>query len=555
MALCAFMVPLGSQPTTVADGPKHINTSNSNATLLWQHARAKDASFGYGGRYGSNWPRIFLLGTQKGATTALSRAFEHAGACASRQGKEEHMLTTDGTTGDLADGSLLVAAYKDLFPDQDMLHDNCTLHGHYDGNPFLLTDMGVPNFLTRWVPHDLRPKMRFIASLREPAGRMLSWHNQHRRGMGPDPMMFASQVEEELTVWKANGRTGSAQRGVRNFWDLDNETWIHSPPLDMMIGLYHHSLTRWRNAWPRNQIFVFNFDHFSSDSTLFLHALSSFTDLDLLAQPLNMINVHSKDPNAIAHMCCETFCALQDAAFHDANQRLYEMLDQDDQKKRGPPSEPYFGRFLAPQCVYCNSSDAAAPRNQPGAQEDESIFLREEVVTPSCADPEARPERNRELATQSRNERTAALWADATAAAKAERRAAKKAARLRARRERELSAKVHDQQPEAVPESNGERGNVAGTPTVSKPTDLTGRRAELWAAIHDVPEAMPESDSKRSHVVGPPAFSAVGPPAVSAPVDFTGEDDEPVPLVLASRSRKERMAASWAQFHVGPSAM
>ena len=96
--------------------------------------------------------------------------------------------------------------------------------------------------------------------------------------------------------------------------------------------------------------------------------------------------------------------------------------------------------------------------------------------------------------------------------------------------------------------------NPPGTPTVSKPTDLTSRRAELWAAIHDVPEAMPESDSKRSHVVGPPAVSAVGPPAVSAPVDFTGEDDEPVPLVLASRSRKERMAASWAQFHVGPSA-
>ena len=56
-------------------------------------------------------------------------------------------------------------------------------------------------------------------------------------------------------------------------------------------------------------------------------------------------------------MCCETFCALQHAAFHDTNQLLYGMLDEDDRTKAGPLAERNFGRFTPPLCVYCNSTD------------------------------------------------------------------------------------------------------------------------------------------------------------------------------------------------------
>ena len=284
------------------------------------------------------------------------------------------MLTTDGMTADLEDGAVIVSRYTGIFPAWDTTHEDCSIFGHYDGNPFLLTDMGAPFFLGRWMPHDLRPNVRLIASLREPAGRMLSWHNQHRSSYGADPRVFAAHVEEELNVWHDNGRVGSAQRGVRNFWDLDNATWTHSPPLDMMIGMYHHSLARWRRAWPRNQLFVMNFDSFVSDSTSHLSALSDFTGLDLLSHPLPEVNFHSHEESSIANMCCETFCALQHAAFHDTNKLLYDMLDEDDRSKAGPHGEPHFGRFAPPLCVFCNSTDDA-----------ETFVAKAGPVQPGCA--------------------------------------------------------------------------------------------------------------------------------------------------------------------------
>ena len=372
-------MPFGSHATTASalDGPLPMRAHPriANATFLWQSIHARNGTIEPVGPLGANWPRLFLLGTQKGATTALSRAFEHAGACASRQGKEEHMLTTDGMTADLEDGAVIVSRYTGIFPDWDTTHEDCSVSGHYDGNPFLLTDMGAPFFLGRWMPHDLRPNVRLIASLREPAGRMLSWHNQHRSSYGADPRVFAAHVEEELNVWHDNGRVGSAQRGVRNFWDLDNATWTHSPPLDMMIGMYHHSLARWRRAWPRNQLFVMNFDSFVSDSTSHLSALSDFTGLDLLSHPLPEVNFHSHEESSIANMCCETFCALQRAAFHDANTLLYGIMDADDRSKAGPPTEPNFGRFKAPKCVYCNSTDDA-----------EDFVAKDGPVLPGCVE-------------------------------------------------------------------------------------------------------------------------------------------------------------------------
>jgi hypothetical protein len=176
-------------------------------------------------------------------------------------------------------------------------------------------------------------------------------------------------------VWHDNGRLGSAQRGVRNFWDLDKATWLHSSPLDMMIGMYHHSLARWRRAWPRKQLFVMNFDNFVSDSTSHLSALSDFTGLDLLSHPLPEVNFHSNAASSIANMCCETFCALQRAAFQEANTLLYGVMDADDRSKAGPPTEPNFGRFKTPKCVYCNAT-----------ADDEDFVAKDGPVLPGCVE-------------------------------------------------------------------------------------------------------------------------------------------------------------------------
>ena len=159
---------------------------------------------------------------------------------------------------------------------------------------------------------------------------MLSWHNHHRF-TGPDPRVFAAHVAQEIEVWMSNGKLENAHNGVQNFWDDDssNQLWVHSPPLDMMIGMYERGISWWRKHWHRDQLFVMNYDHFVSDNTTLLREIGRFTGLDLLDTPMPRVNLHSQTARSIAAMCCETYCALQLAAFTDSNARLYEMMDAD----------------------------------------------------------------------------------------------------------------------------------------------------------------------------------------------------------------------------------
>ena len=315
---------------------------------------------------GANWPRVFLLGTQKGATSSFARVFERAGLCASAQGKECHVLVKEiSKTENPETAESAVQMYTSQFLDANG-GTNCQARGHYDGNPFLLSDRGAPLFLRTFMPHDLLPNVRLIAILREPAQRMLSWHNQ--RSPNADPKVFAARTAKEVDTWRNNGNIYNAQNGVQNFWKPDEhrrkpDAWVHSPPLDMMISMYDHAVqgpTSWRAHWPRKQLFIINYDHFAADDASVLKPLSKFMDVDLVSEPMLRVNVHSSNTyGSVQAMCCETYCALQLAAFAGSNRRLYNIMDADSAGGRGPEGELPFGRFKAPTCVACDTTTTA----------------------------------------------------------------------------------------------------------------------------------------------------------------------------------------------------
>ena len=58
-------------------------------------------------------------------------------------------------------------------------------------------------------------------------------------------------------------------------------------------------------------------------------------------------------------MCCETYCALQLAAYRSANEGLYQMMDADSADHAGPKGELPFGRYSVPSCVACDNSTTA----------------------------------------------------------------------------------------------------------------------------------------------------------------------------------------------------
>ena len=307
------------------------------------------------------WPRVLLLGTQKGATTAFARTFEKAGLCSSTQGKECHVLVKEISNMEYPENtSASVIKYTSQFRDRDLSgNTNCSVRGHYDGNPFLLTDRGAPVFLRTFMPHDLQAQVRLVAILREPAQRMLSWHNQ--RNPSKDPRIFARSTKTEIDAWLQNAVLENAHTGVQNFWDADNGDgqWVHTPPLDMMVGMYEHSVhgpMGWKMHWPRRQLFIINFDHFTADAASVLKPLGEFMGLDLLSEPMPRENVHSESKNVCKAMCCETLCALQHVAFADSNRRLYKYMDADSAAHAGPAGELPFGRFKAPECVECGTA-------------------------------------------------------------------------------------------------------------------------------------------------------------------------------------------------------
>ena len=85
----------------------------------------------------------------------------------------------------------------------------------------------------------------------------------------------------------------------------------------------------WLQIWPREQLFVINYDHFVYQNNTLLKALGAFMDLDLVDEPMPHVNLHSATERSIAAMCCETYCALQLAAYRESNEALYRMMDED----------------------------------------------------------------------------------------------------------------------------------------------------------------------------------------------------------------------------------
>jgi len=74
---------------------------------------------------------------------------------------------------------------------------------------------------------------------------------------------------------------------------------------------------------------VINYDHFVYQNNTLLKALGAFMDLDLVDEPMPHVNLHSATERSIAAMCCETYCALQLAAYRESNEALYRMMDED----------------------------------------------------------------------------------------------------------------------------------------------------------------------------------------------------------------------------------
>jgi hypothetical protein len=231
-------------------------------------------------------------------------------------GQETHYFADSGTC--------TASKYASLFSGE----------ANFDATPQQLTDPREPALLRRLMPAPLHPRARFIAVLREPIDRLVSWYN-HKKAKSPcDFCHFCSgasfKADAECIMRNYN-------RGSMDAW-YANQNNHGAPPNDINRAmLYHAALTRWRAAWPRSQLMVVNFGHLVSDSHNYLVRLRDFTGIARLGV-LPFPHGNNKG-SLVKKVDCPTWTRLH-ALHASANAQLYSMLDQDFEAHLGPPTEP-----------------------------------------------------------------------------------------------------------------------------------------------------------------------------------------------------------------------
>lgn len=292
------------------------------------------------------WPRVWILGASKAATTSVAMTLQRKSVCfasvagvnagkASWMGKETHVWHR------IADGELdrnnLSAMMSELYPAERS--SECA-NGFLEATPTnLMVTKSLGPLLLETIPEDKQQYLRFVAVLREPIARdRSSYGHQRRRGYGWVPRCPAYRLSYDEYAWCE----------IDSFRRVREEDDSREVRNGLWAGLYAPQLEAWIHA--RSRLLVLSFeDLVYNDAVLnlfdFLDLAIDHSHLDLFHRNAAAAN-NNKDRQWIN---CETVRALE-AIFLPANEWLYHMLDRDQKTFLSPPQEPPFLRFTSPQC-------------------------------------------------------------------------------------------------------------------------------------------------------------------------------------------------------------
>lgn len=314
------------------------------------------------GDAGGCWPSVYILGTQKAATTALFYAYHNQGKllCGSRFRKNESMFEPFNEKEaqlfnlDLP-SDLLMKPWKFT---KNFRRDDCPNGRFVDATPNYLFNWFSPPRMLSLFPAAVLPKIRMLAILREPIARDLSWYNHRLLDPGlPDAgnLSFCAQVsdgygptyaEETLCGYeklkhclatpgaKASGLMGAyanCKEGDRNVEGLT-------------VGMYAAHIQRWTKFFSRKHIMIFQYEQFVKHTQTHLRATSRFFGVpELRTDSLPLLNTH-EGSKKIHTIECETSRVLKEV-FQPWNAMLYEAMQSDAWSNSNPDDEIPFKPF------------------------------------------------------------------------------------------------------------------------------------------------------------------------------------------------------------------
>ncbi len=293
------------------------------------------------------WPRVYVLGCQKGATTSLAVTLDTSGGMQhSRRSQESRfwfrLLDVQSNERRWGRHEDLDLKWAGTYPNQFQ-----PAIPAYDADPDQLLNEGMPAALALVMPHELHARVRLIAVLREPTSRLLSWYN-HR--IGAQVKGYCEYCGFCGNVW--GKPTPDDAAWTPSFVDDAACEARETGGVNYRRGLYAPQLQRWRAAWPRKQLLVLSFSELVARPEEYVdRVIRGFTGLPQLHGLPHVNSMSSRFK--VRRMCCESYCDLLRAGYAQDARRLYEMLDADYEARLGPELEPRFAHFAPPSCEVC----------------------------------------------------------------------------------------------------------------------------------------------------------------------------------------------------------
>mmetsp|Transcript_33931 Transcript_33931/g.34568 ORF Transcript_33931/g.34568 Transcript_33931/m.34568 type:complete len:373 (+) Transcript_33931:3-1121(+) len=337
------------------------------------------------------WPEIYILGAQKSGTTSLydlivqkkqicqANCTYRSKQCFST--KEIHFFDV---LDRFSKGS---ETYTSLFPKSKCI-------GRFiDGTPDYFHTDKVPERMASMIPENIRKKLKFVISLREPIDRDFSMFEHLLRGCsaflqethkstshqhicGNRYCYHTAKICHKNIKFSNNDLTNHRRLNVYNFTTnmIHNnssdqlyhhrklklasslyisydefvqfrlDTHLQSPsPTALTRGLYYSQLLKFLQIFDRKQFFIISFSSLLLDTTNIANRLARFLGMSS-GYGEKVLLPHdnaSNGPRAVAVLKCTTKRRLE-MLYKSDTTKLYEMMRN---KLNSPPDEPHFVEF------------------------------------------------------------------------------------------------------------------------------------------------------------------------------------------------------------------
>jgi hypothetical protein len=248
--------------------------------------------------------------------------------------------------------------------------------GWVDANPSRLMSSLVPAKLMEFAhaagSHAVA-SVRIIATVREPIGQHLSWYN-HRvdanaqrtttcawgfggpgkaGGAGEHFCLSYSQlIDREFRLLP---RCAVAHRDPADLACMDRHQSANGYAEGLAVPIYVTQLRRYKQAWPRKQILIVQFEQLVAEQDDGLSRIGRFIGMQFAERRFPHSNEHS-GPCKLhqSDVPCETLHRMQDL-FRPYNAALFADLADEHEQGRVPPEERIFEPWLEEHVSPCSS--------------------------------------------------------------------------------------------------------------------------------------------------------------------------------------------------------